>query len=800
MDKSKIFNIVKSNINKNKININSNLDKPITNNANIINQISFIQDNKNINENEEIKQDKYINLLLNPQIEFFCFFCKKDITKKIKFYCKQCEGRIFCIYCFFKKIRHNTGHKYGILDNTNLKLFNENFNIKQEYCLIYNLEKFGYSNWSSFIYGIDDELKKKCQSHYNCFYYKSKNNFLPSKKDIIIDEFKNLKTKPNKNVDNENIDITTYKSDEDQKAEIEIFKYIKNQELLEYTDFSNCDELIKYNNNREEFEYDLENEIVYLLSLLNFEKNIDDIKENNQNKYNKEKEFNCSKTYKEDIKYEDNDEKIKNDILADYNLILKEKSDKIRFIIDKNLFDLEKQNKIESKFSSDDFEILVLLKPFLKYIYNCDFFYILEGLLIQKKLKSLLMKLKKIKPKTFKKKNEKVIEDNDLPEEFNDKRIYDMFFTKGTKIHDEIKNLEKRILIFLNYEKIKENNKNNIFDEDEIKFIKERPLSISTFYDIKLNIEFYLKTKNGDLSNFLKNLLQNYDIAEHIKKEIFLFYINKIEKVNVYDNINDSKNNMTENNNIKDKKSIDIKKIEDKEVNTEIKNVLDPNSIFFYEDSPEFKNLYEEKDLTPKPNFYFQNKKNANLFNEYCNKFKNNNNNYYKYINNFKVNRFGINIFDNKNHIDNFHNSNYLKNNINSSINNMIYNNNNLTDINHICNYNEDIVHNNNYKNEIVTTHNNNLNDDIFTYNNNYKDQISESNNHNYKEDIVTSDNNYNYGIKTNYNISTNNIMKTILNKNSNIIKTHYTSNKNEDIRTNSNIKNNYDDDLDINQ
>lgn len=770
--KPKIFNIIKVDKKKEENNQN-NIEILIDDAPNCINTIDFINDdiNTNINYDEEIKE-KFVRLLLNPENEFFCFLCRKNITKSMQFYCDQCNGILFCINCFINK-KHNTKHNYRIIDNLYRNLFNENFTIKDEYNMLYNLEIFGIDNWSSFAYRLDDNVIKKCKSHYNYFYYKSKDVHLPDEKDIIINKEKIIDGVKNKNVENENANISNNKSDDDIKAEMEIFNFIKKkQRLLENNnDFKNCNELINYDINRDEFIYDLEKQSLYLLSLLDFDKENGDNYEKFKNKNGNEKKFIKGKEYNEDIRNEDNNEqnlKLKYNILKDYNVMLNEKKEKINFIIKKNLFNLELQNKIESKLSYEDFEILVLIKPFLQYLKNSEFFNILEGLLIQKHLKTLLNKIKKIKPKSIKKKSKKSIKDTDLPEEFNDNQIFNIFFKEGTEIYDELKILEQKILMYLNYENKIENNNSDLFDECEKEFINEKPIAISTFYDIKLNVLSFFKTKNGNFSEFIKNLLeQKYDLVDDIKNDIFSFFIKNYGK-DISSNKNDSKNNIIDNN-INNNKDISTKNKDDELVNTE----EDIKNDFFYKDNLDINNFYEDN-FDKNKKFYFQNKEKEKLFKKYCINYKQNNNSYYNFINNINGKEFGYNIYDNndKNDNDKANESNNIENNFdyiknsndtNKNINNNIYNsfnninNNNLNDINNIYNSNDEIITSNNI-------------------NNNYYDTLHY------------------------YNILNKKNTENLSNKNDNIITTHNTSDKIEDEITTNNNKTNYDYDLDLYQ
>ena len=76
-----------------------------------------------------------------------------------------------------------------------------------------------------------------------------------------------------------------------------------------------------------------------------------------------------------------------------------------------------------------------------------------------------------------------------------------------------------------------------IFEKDEYNFIKEKPLAISTFYDIKLNINKIFKdykNENKNKENIKKDLeeiINKYDLEITMHNEILDFYINKYLKL-----------------------------------------------------------------------------------------------------------------------------------------------------------------------------------------------------------------------------------------------------------------------------
>ena len=97
------------------------------------------------------------------------------------------------------------------------------------------------------------------------------------------------------------------------------------------------------------------------------------------------------------LEFDDNDKeedlKIKFDVLRDYNLRIKEREERKNFVFEKGLLDLRRENRIESKLSRDQFELLLFLKPFARFYENSEFFDLFEGICLEQDLKMALKNL-----------------------------------------------------------------------------------------------------------------------------------------------------------------------------------------------------------------------------------------------------------------------------------------------------------------------------------------------------------------------------------------------------------------------
>jgi len=77
--------------------------------------------------------------------------------------------------------------KYAVLDNLNFQLFSPDWSAKEELLLLQGIMKCGMGNWIDISEQyIKTKSPEDCEDHYFTFYYKSKENNLPTNDDLII--------------------------------------------------------------------------------------------------------------------------------------------------------------------------------------------------------------------------------------------------------------------------------------------------------------------------------------------------------------------------------------------------------------------------------------------------------------------------------------------------------------------------------------------------------------------------------------------------------------------------------------
>ena len=419
----------------------------------------------NRKRNRTFKEDLELENILNitDKLIITCDNCKKNITSYPKITLSLQEYKnVYCLSCwldYYISINKQTKFKnvsYIILNKMNSNLFTSNWTLNEEFLLLNSIEKNGFDNWEDISDSILTKTKEECEAHYNSFYYRSKNCFIPLDDDIIIENKENEKF--NNELEKEKIKMIKLKS-----GKIPEITNLKNTKLIEkgieHREKKSKNEKLNFPYNlegywhkRKEFEIEYENDI---------EKEIADI------------EF-----FEDDSKEE---LKIKEQVLSMYNKILDERERRKDFVIERKIIDIKQQNNIENRLNKDEREIYNCLKPFMRFLSENEFQELFDNLLIEKKLKQRI--------------NELIGYQN-----------------QGLKTYDDIeKKIENNMKMHKKYHK-KENTLNNMITETcgigaNIKnFLINCPDEIQDSKEIE--------------ENFLKKINMSKETFKYIKKQI----------------------------------------------------------------------------------------------------------------------------------------------------------------------------------------------------------------------------------------------------------------------------------------
>ena len=563
-----------------------------------INEINLSQDVNNL-ENEDISELVFKYNSINTNIK--CKICQRDISNNIKFFCNTCSDFIFCINCFLLS-KHPKFHDYHILDNIKFPLYMDDWTANEEHKLLSILAKSGLNNWEEISKSMDNKGQVECESHYYSFYYTNKENPYPEENMIILDENKNIKEEQkelNKSINEKMIlKYSSRKVNKIEEDEEEDKRQKRNLRSLCIRKSNkggapeSISEILGCKPKRKEFDNEFLNDTEIEISHLEFNDNNDE----------KEKDL-----------------KIKMDILQDYNLILNEREKRKQFIFEKGLLDLRRQNRIESRLTKEQYDLLVFMKPFNRFYENSEFYDLFENIVIEQQLKLMLKNLNKIENEKSSKggkistiediekylETEKNINKNRKSGKINNSIYTTHEHNKNNNSNNYIENhlLADRIERQLEFNKVsKEKKVEEIFDKDEYNLIKEMPLARSIFYEIKTKIKeiitLYENKKNNINENLKENIekiISNYGLERQSHIDILDFYY---KKYNVLININENEI----------KKEQENQKINKNEDITYINDIEDIN-----EDSISSNNNKHKKNIKKKDKIKNTKKKNNNI-------------------------------------------------------------------------------------------------------------------------------------------------------------------------------------------
>ena len=389
--------------------------KPIKNNMNFPKKI-YTKKSKLFSKSlsSERKLDKKEKNVSSPDLisqSFFdaqsfiklqCCFCSKNIinsikvilepfpenTKKNFYFIKKSilPFEVSCLKCFINKSKLNnfkridsqnyfydsTPHQYNnyhIICKMNEPIFTDDWTLEEEIKLLGALSHLGIGNWED-ISIILRKGKFECRSHYNAFYYKKQNDYLPNL-NSLNNKNKINERKKNKSIENKIIEkiceetgYIPYNIDNNQSnRSINMNRSnSKSEHSSNKIQLQNACNTLGYWPKRHEFDVEYKNDAEIELMEIDYQE--------------KEKML-----------------EIYDKILFDYNIILEKRDERKNFILEKNLYDVKKQNMNEKKLEKEDREIYQSVKQSLKYLTNEQFKEYYEGIILEKNLKSRLNQL-----------------------------------------------------------------------------------------------------------------------------------------------------------------------------------------------------------------------------------------------------------------------------------------------------------------------------------------------------------------------------------------------------------------------
>ena len=325
-----------------------------------------------------------------------CMLCQGDLSNTPRVLCAECPSSlIMCLSCLTtgNSAAHPTHlrtHKYYILDRLSFPLFHINWTAMDELNLILALEKYGMDNWGD----IADHLggsksPRDSEIHYYTYYYKGRTDKIPggdgylSTRDpltgqIYIDNEKvkhSMVLRKNWEMANpikERGDYDNSVGGAESPLRIKgmtyIYIYIYIYTIEEYQDSVN--EVVGYMPLRGDFTVEYDNDAELLLADMEF--------------------FEDDKPSEVELKLQ---------ILKLYNHRLDERIRRKKFVIERQLLDIKKQQNLERKRGKEEREIYNHLKVFMRFCTPEEYHKLVEALVGERELKMRVEELKYFRSK-----------------------------------------------------------------------------------------------------------------------------------------------------------------------------------------------------------------------------------------------------------------------------------------------------------------------------------------------------------------------------------------------------------------
>ncbi|XP_031746029.1 transcriptional adapter ADA2b isoform X4 [Cucumis sativus] len=119
---------------------------------------------------------------------YHCNYCIKDITGKIRIKCAMCPDFDLCIECFSvgaELTPHKSNHPYRVMDNLSFPLICPDWNADDEILLLEGIEMYGFWNWAEVAEHVGTKSKEQCIEHYSSVYMNSPYFPLPDMSHVV---------------------------------------------------------------------------------------------------------------------------------------------------------------------------------------------------------------------------------------------------------------------------------------------------------------------------------------------------------------------------------------------------------------------------------------------------------------------------------------------------------------------------------------------------------------------------------------------------------------------------------------
>mmetsp|Transcript_11842 Transcript_11842/g.23315 ORF Transcript_11842/g.23315 Transcript_11842/m.23315 type:complete len:429 (-) Transcript_11842:213-1499(-) len=123
-----------------------------------------------------ITADEAIAESANEKHQYFCDFCRKDISGVVRIRCAECKDFDLCLECFSVGVEvapHVNSHGYRVMYHVTTPIFDAGWGADEELLLLEAIEQCGFGNWGDIADHIGTKSKEECERHYEDIYLSS---------------------------------------------------------------------------------------------------------------------------------------------------------------------------------------------------------------------------------------------------------------------------------------------------------------------------------------------------------------------------------------------------------------------------------------------------------------------------------------------------------------------------------------------------------------------------------------------------------------------------------------------------
>jgi len=115
-------------------------------------------------------------------VQYFCDFCRREVTKQMRIKCAECSDFDLCLSCFSagrEVFDHKKTHRYRVIEHVASPILDPDWGADEEVLFIEGICMFGLGNWVDIAEHVGTKSKMRCEQHFQVHFALSKLAPLP---------------------------------------------------------------------------------------------------------------------------------------------------------------------------------------------------------------------------------------------------------------------------------------------------------------------------------------------------------------------------------------------------------------------------------------------------------------------------------------------------------------------------------------------------------------------------------------------------------------------------------------------